>query len=49
MVKEKDLKVERTKHQDRLKVLTPDIQKIWKSISDNYELIEGERNFQLLL
>jgi hypothetical protein len=41
MVKEDYLKVERIKQQKRLKDLTPDIQKIWKSISDNYELIEG--------
>ena len=41
MVKENDLKVERIKHQKRIKDLTPDIQKIWKSISDNYEIIEG--------
>jgi hypothetical protein len=41
MVKEDDLKVERIKHQKRIKDLTPDIQKIWKSISDNYEIIEG--------
>jgi hypothetical protein len=41
MVKEDYLKVERIKQEKRLKDLTPDIQKIWKSISDNYELIEG--------
>ena len=41
MVKEDYLKVERIKQQNRFKDLTPDIQKIWKSISDNYELIEG--------
>jgi hypothetical protein len=41
MVKEDDLKVERIKQQRRFKDLTPDIQKIWKSISDDYELIEG--------
>ena len=41
MVKEDDLKVEKIKKQKRFKVLTPDIQKIWKSISDNYELIQG--------
>ena len=41
MVKEDDLKVEKIKQQKRCKGLTSDIQKIWKSISDNYELIEG--------
>ena len=41
MVKEDGQKVEKTKQQDKFKVLTPEIQKIWKSISDNYELIEG--------
>ena len=41
MVKEDDLETERIKKQKRFKVLTPDIQKIWKSIADNYELIEG--------
>jgi hypothetical protein len=41
MVKEDDLKVERIKQQKRFKNLTPDIQKIWKSIAYNYELIEG--------
>ncbi len=41
MVKEDDLETERIKKQKRFKVLTPDIQKIWKSIVDNYELIEG--------
>ena len=41
MVEENDLKDERIKQQKRFKVLTPDIQKIWKSIVDNYELIEG--------
>ena len=41
MVKEDGLKVERIKQKKKFKVLTPDIQKIWKTISDNYELIEG--------
>jgi|SRR5215208_1126816 len=41
MVKGNGRKVEKTNQQDRFKVLTPEIQKIWKSISDNYELIEG--------
>jgi hypothetical protein len=41
MVKVDGRKVEKIKQQDRFKVLTPEIQKIWKSISDNYELIEG--------
>lgn len=41
MVKDDDLETERIKKQKRFKVLTPDIQKIWKSIADNYELIEG--------
>ena len=41
MVKEDELKVERIKQQKRFKNLTPDIQKIWKSIAYNYELIEG--------
>jgi hypothetical protein len=41
MVKRDDLKVEKIKQKKRFEVLTPDIQKIWKSISDNYELIEG--------
>src|SRR5215211_4513302 len=40
-VKENGRKVEKTNQQNRFKVLTPEIQKIWKSISDNYELIEG--------
>ena len=41
MVEENDLKDERIKQQKRFKDLTPEIQKIWKSISDNYWLIEG--------
>jgi len=41
MVNEDGLKVERIKQQKRFKYINPDIQKIWKSISDNYELIEG--------
>jgi len=41
MVEENDLKVERIKQQKRFKDLTPDIQKIWKFIADNYGLIEG--------
>ena len=41
MVKDESKKIERIKKQKRFKVLTPDIQKIWKSIVDNYELIEG--------
>jgi hypothetical protein len=41
MVKDDDQKVEKIKQRDRFKVLTPEIQKIWKAISDNYELIEG--------
>ena len=41
MKKEDGRKVEKIKQQDRFKVLTPEIQKIWKSISDNYELIKG--------
>jgi len=41
MVEENDLKDERIKQRKRFKDLTPEIQKIWKSISDNYGLIEG--------
>ena len=44
MVNEDDLKVEKIKQQKRFKGLTSDIQKIWESISDNYELIK-EHNF----
>ena len=40
MVKENGPKVEKIKQEDRSKILTPEIQKIWKYISDNYELIE---------
>ena len=41
MVEENNLKDEKIKQQKRFKDLTPDTQKIWKSISDNYRLIEG--------
>jgi hypothetical protein len=41
MVKEDDLETKKIKKQRRCEVLSPDIQKIWKSIADNYELIEG--------
>ena len=41
MEKEDGQKVEKINKQDKFKVLTPEIQKVWKSISDNYELIEG--------
>ena len=40
-MKEDGQKSEKVKQQDRFKVLTPKIQKIWKAISDNYELVEG--------
>jgi hypothetical protein len=41
MVNENDLKVKKIKQKNGFQVLSPDIQKIWKSISYNYELIEG--------
>jgi hypothetical protein len=41
MVKEEDVETERIKKRKRLKILTPEIQKIWESIAHNYELIEG--------
>lgn len=37
MVNEDGLKVEKMKKQKRCKGLTSDIQKIWESISDDYE------------
>ena len=42
MVKEDDpKKLKESNNKRDLKFSTPEIQKIWKSISDNYELIEG--------
>lgn len=40
MAEKDERKVEKIK-QDKFKVLTSEIQKIWKSISNNYDLIEG--------
>jgi hypothetical protein len=45
MVKEKNVKanvdIQRHKRKESFKVITPDLQKIWKSIIENYQLIEG--------